>query len=99
MLSSSSPKLFAGFASFIACWCQGIHQQPLLAWPKNYVQAIELQFYLISPIDLEAFPLKIQRESLFKKKIPQASIFVSDLKKNFPLLDLDSFAFQDAWQW
>lgn len=48
-LFSSSPKLIAGFASFIACWCQGIHQQPLIAWPKNF------KLLLLVRVDLTSF--------------------------------------------
>ena len=39
---SDSPKLFAGNTSFFACQCQGIHQQPLKAWPKIVSQATPL---------------------------------------------------------
>ncbi len=46
--SSGSPRLFAGSTSFFACRCQGIHQQPLKAWPKFVSSFRVLNFFLKS---------------------------------------------------
>ena len=69
---SSSPKLIAGIASFIACWCQGIHQQPLLAWPKKFDSKQYNFSYVFCWYCYQRFC------QLFLERIPQAPIFVSD---------------------
>lgn len=48
LLFSSSPKLIAGYTSFFAYWCQGIHQQPLVTWSQDFRYYYELFLIKIS---------------------------------------------------
>jgi hypothetical protein len=81
---SGSPKLFAGFTSFFAFRCQGIHQQPLTAWSQKLLFAANcLPDYFIRIFLLTYWDCLSSLRQFIKTFFSQAPIYISEFAYHF----------------